>query len=361
MAIGCGGTERGTLDGVDEPLSDGPEPVLECEPALANFGAVLPGERATLEIACLNPGDESMVWGSAELTHTTSDDFRIVEASVPRGGRIGPATEGGRVTVRVEYGPGSLGDDEGEVEVWVWRQGRLAPEPRVAARVWVLGSGGGPSFEVTPAQMNFPPAPPLEPRGRTVALTNVGFDDLEVLDISVETEGPIRAELDSASAFVLPMGESTGVTSRYWYVGSGAFSLRFHFETRDPDPPLGALVFSGTAPPLEPCAYELSSDDVDFGGVRVGDSAEGDVEVRNLGDVAGLVSAVALGPDSDAAFVIEIEPEPFLVPAGEIVTLPVRFRSSGPRRHRGTLEMAFANPEMTEVVWLVGEGVDDGS
>jgi hypothetical protein len=156
------------------------------------------------------------------------------------------------------------------------------------------------------------------------------------------------------------VGESASVTFRYWYVGQGAFSLRFHLEFDERNPQMLEWVWSGTAPPLEPCAYALSSDDVDFGAVSPGASARGDVEIRNLDEVACLVLGAALGPDSDAAFVIDIDPEPFLVPAGETVTLPVRFRPSAPQRYRGTLELDFARPEITEVIRLVGEGVDEG-
>ena len=362
LAIGCGGTEAGTLDGFDGPTPDGPEPVLVCDPTLANFGAVVPGDRATLEIVCLNPGDQPWVWGSAELTSTTSRDFRIVEASVPRGGRIAPASEGGQISVRVEYGPRSLGDDEGTVELWVWSQVGAAPEPNRAAVVQLIGSGGGPYASITPAQLNLDLVSLLEPGRRGVMLTN-GFDEaFEILAARVETEGPIEVRVVTDFPVEVPAGGSTSITVEFAVLGEGPLAFRIYFDTT-PSMGHGAWL-SGRHQglTLTPCTYALEPAEIDFGPQSLGEAVTADVVLRNGNDEAScFVREIELGPGTDAAFQ-RVDPSPariFLEPSGEL-TIPIRYQPTTVGVHRGTLELDFAKPEITDVVWLVGEGVDDG-
>jgi hypothetical protein len=303
-----------------------------------------------------------MVWGSAELTDWSSPDFRIVEASIPRGGRIAPASEGGRVTVRAAYGPRSLGDDEGRLELWVWRRVGAGPEPTLAAIVDLIGSGGGPYVEVSPAQIFLDPVQLLDPGRRAVTLTN-GFDEaFEIVAARVETDGPIDVRVVTDLPVEVPGGGSTSITIEFAVLGEGPLAFRVYFETT---PAMGQgpwLSGRHRGLTLTPCTYELEPAEIDFGPQSVGEAITTDVVLRNANDEAScFVRDIGLGPGTDAAFQ-RVDPSPtriFLAPSG-VLTIPIRYQPTTRGIHRGTLELEFAKPETTEVVWLVGEGEDGG-
>jgi hypothetical protein len=103
-------------------------------------------------------------------------------------------------------------------------------------RVSVFGSGGGADIAVTPVHLYFGLVPLGAPARRSLIVTNVGFEPLEVTEIRFEPEVPAFSLIDvDPIPFSLGPGEPRLVEIEFEYQAEGDLETRLVIESDDFD------------------------------------------------------------------------------------------------------------------------------
>jgi len=331
---------------------------FQCEPQTLDFGAVNPGASRQLVVTCRNIANEQITVNGAELTAATSDDFSIEE--VPRGSVLAPAgadTPGGEVQIEINYAPTELGEDDGRLVVLV-----DDPDPRRAETfVSLRGSGGGPDIDVAPAQINFGLTSLLAPAKRQVVITNTGFEELQIDDIQVDTEGTGAFSSEDSGADIIPPGESRIIDVEFQPNAEGPVETKMTIFSNDQDEAQRDVLLAGEGINLPPCDFETSQDTLNFGVVEVNRSARRAFEIRNLSPTSEcLVTSVTLAADSDPEYSLpEGEVTSTLIPAGAALAVSVEYVPESVGQHEGTIDFSISNPQTPfNQLPITGRGAD---
>ena len=289
---------------------------LVCDADL-DFGRVFPDTCRTAEVTCANQGNLS----------TT------IFAFGPRPGRPLPIEfKPARLTEPVQVEPGaSVGltidfcpDDTSETTDIARIDSRDAIR-ETSFEVNLVGQGGGPRPVVSPTAIEFGPTALIAPNGRTITLSNVGFDDLIIRQINVDTA------TTGAFAATTPVGSiapgqsiSFELSFQPTQLGPVSSQVRIDFEE------VGSVSvsLSGEGVNLPPCSFQVESE-IDFGAVAAGEVRQTTVLVRNNGPSDCLLYRLAPLPQTDAAFeVVGTASVTTTLPAGMARPVQVRLLTS---------------------------------
>ncbi len=332
----------------------GIESGFRCMPAELNFGQVNPGSCLTQTVSCENIANEQVTVVSwATVTNggsVSSPDFEVEAPSVQ------VLNEGDSVDVDVTYCPETLGDDTGTLGIETDNQNPTLRNIFVPLQ----GTGGGPDIEVLPLQVNFGLVSTLAPARRSVLVTNVGFDALQINGVTMDTQGTGAYSSPDAQPGVLQPGEAMTITVEFQPQVEGAVDSSMIIATNDADEPEVEVQLIGEGIMLPPCNFEVVPQSLSFGVIEATRSVQRAFEIRNVGVDQCLVTAVRMTPGSDAAFSLpdgDIMSQ--LIDGGASTTITVQYSPTQSGTNTGGVEFSISSPSSPfNTVDLSGTGAD---
>jgi len=212
---------------------------------------------------------------------------------------------GARFAIVVGYAPDDALADEGTLEIDWHDEGpyedAVVQTVELALTTRVLGSA---IAELTTPVLNFGYVPPGETRTLTVDVTNatVGNATLEISPPVFASGTSSTFRVDVTEPIYVDAGATVQIPVHFTPSAANAFFGALYFATNDGGRPQLAIQLKGTA--IAGAWYELSSPSTfvaNFGEVRIGDTRERDVTVKNLGGLPLFITPV-LESGADVGF-----------------------------------------------------------
>lgn len=219
------------------------------------------------------------------------------------------------------------------------------------------GTGVRPILVVEPAPLHFgeqrvgTSSAPL-----SVMVRNVGTGPLTLLSLSI-SGGAAFSVASPMTPYTLAPGMALALPVYFNPTAEGLFSGALSLATNDPEFPSISvpLMGIGVMPRLVVDPIPL-----DFGEQHVGTNAIRTVRLRNVGSGSLVISSAIL---SGAPFFLDAPPMPFVLPAGELRELVVRFSPTFTGIATGTLSLSTndaVSPMFAIPVAGVGVGSESG-
>lgn len=331
----------------------GIEQGFRCDPPNLDFAQVNPGSCLSKTVSCENIANEQITvvgWGpSSGAGQATSPDFTFESSNVV------VLNEGDSFDVDVTYCPDSLGNDEGNLQI---ETDQAAPNRFVL--VGLNGTGGGPDIEVLPPQLNFGLVSLIAPARRTVLVTNVGFDDLEISSITADTAGTGAFTAPGAGATVIPPGGSYQITVEFQPVMEGPIESTLLIVSNDQDESETEVRLLGEGINLPPCSFEIAPANLAFGVVQVQRFQGRAFEIRNVGSNDCLVTSARLEPGTDPEFSLpDGDVRSQIITPGSAFTIGVDYAPLTVGNHTGAVEFSISSAMSPfNRVPLSGSGAD---
>ncbi|MEE2903333.1 MAG: choice-of-anchor D domain-containing protein [Myxococcota bacterium] len=338
----------------DVPVSVTGQGVLtgfKCIPAELDFDSVNPGSCVERNVTCSNIANEivTVVDWSFEEASNSSEDFRLEDF-----GSVFSLEEGESREIEVTYCPGELGPDTARIEI----ETDNTRIDRRFAYIAVSGTGGGPDINVEPPVLDFGDVTTIAPARRTLSISNLGYGELEVSEIIVDTlnTGVFTA---TVAGRIVPIGGYFDLTIEFQPNVAGPITSELIIRSTDQDEPEVSVVLRGNGIELPTCNYEIVPDPVNFGHVVRGSSNRRAVLVKNTGVVDCLVTSSRILARSDPGFSLpDGEQNSIRVAPGAAKFVTVEYSPPDYGDHSGFLELSVSSDsEPFRVIPLRGKGV----
>jgi hypothetical protein len=207
-----------------------------------------------------------------------------------------------------------------------------------------------PAIEVTPANLDFGGVAAGQTKDLPITVRNTGAAALTVS--SVTSSNARFTVISPATPFNVAANAQQSVTVRFAPIARGPQTGTLSINSNDPNRARVDLPLSGNG--LAP-VIEVTPASLGFGSVRVGQTKDLPLTVRNPGDVSLAVSSIA---SSNAQFSVISPAGAFNVAAGSSVTVNVRFAPNSAGAKTGALSINSNDPNRPRVdVSLTGTGV----
>ena len=321
-----------------------------------NFEGVIPGDAARRTLAVENAGDEPLTLSGVGLVPADASAFSIVNGTCSADLVLRAAES---CNLELEFRP-TLSDVASEAELVV-----TALEGNQNQHVSLKGVGLKPgSIEIAapaPGDEDFGDVVIGENLVRVFRVTNPGAQASGVLTLTASngfSVEPPAEEGDCQPDTTLVDGASCAVRVRFAPTerGAAAGTLTMSSELA------GASSFDLIGNGLAPAALELTADEVNFGRLTTGETAQNMVSVSNTGDQPlPPPTFEVVSPDraQAAAFTFESRCSAPLA-FGESCDIALSFAPTLAKAHSATLEMV-ADPGGRASVLLLGQAVTPGS
>jgi len=326
----------GPAPGVIE-ITFAPEPDIEIDTAILDFGEVSVGLVQALSLTLSNTGDSDLEISS--LNTITSGPFTAQPEALPF---VIPAGE--QVTVEITFQP-QQGVDEADT-LTILSDDPDSPELQIPLR----GVGVRADLRASSGTIDFGEVRVGESLDTTIVVTNTGNKAVVLSGATVDDDAfqVIGFELVE----VLPLG-STFVRLRYSPAQPQADATTLVILTNEPSQPRFELpvLGTGTSPTMEVQPQELL-----FGNVNLGRDTRLLLSVTNSGNADLRVSGLHIDGD---AFRLErsvSEASPIVVAPGRAQLLDVVFLPLVSGAHRGSLTIVSDAPESPIEISLLGTG-----
>jgi len=245
----------------------------------------------------------------------------------------------------LEFGDGShLLDGEGSVVV--------PPEKFIGgAAVSVAATAGGPPGQkigFAPALLDFGQVEPGEISRRTLRISNFGFSELEVLDVT-----SVLPEFSSffSAGFAIPPFGSVEIPVEFSHEATGLFSVDLVIESSDPQNRLVRVpMLARTGLPLIGSPLRI-----DFGRVRLGSSETQRLILTNRGETALDLTRIATSDQRFSA----VSSSSSIAP-DETVFVDVSFQATAGGEAHGLLQLEFDVAAERKVVIGLSAAVERG-
>jgi streptogramin lyase len=244
----------------------------------------------------------------------------------------------------------------------------------LASAVLVAACGGRTPLDppecalsVTPSATDFGEITSGQSASRTITLTNTGLARCDLRNLGLTQDSDSWFSLDSgpASEMVIDPGQVVGVRVTF-HPGSPAVPLRRTAElsvdvVSDPAARASAAL-TGTV--HSDCVLDIVPVAVDFGLVKLGQTATKEVVLANRGTTECVVDQVVFGGGTDAQFRLpRAGGGPLRIAPGAATTIAVAFAAADrkPPRHRtGMLDFGTIDPEHATVSIPLSADIDVG-
>ena len=322
-------------DDPDEPLvalqlagAHEPEPDIDVDPLVVDFGTVDLGNTSTQVVTVSNVGSGDLQVGVPVLSG--SPEFGLVTGSFPTVLAPGDAR-----TFNVSYSPYDenadtatvtvASDDPDEPQVIVTLLGQATPEPDIDVSPLILQYG----------QVMIGQASAL-----SATIQNLGSADLELGALSISGTSEYTVTVDPSGA-VLGAGASTTVEITYAPVDVGADNATLSIPSNDPDEPIVPVVLNGADEPTP----DIDVDPlwIDFGNVAVGQGAMETIHVSNVGTATLVVGGVSYSGSGDFTWMSASLPGS--VAPGVTRTIVVTYTPSDQVPDVGTIRITSDDPD----------------
>ncbi len=336
------------MDGVGVPSG------FVCDPKPLGFGAVNPNSCVTRSVTCSNVANEDVTvvdWG-LDRDRPSDSTFSVEPFTT-----VTDLAEGQSVDVDVTYCPTDLGSNRG----WLAVETDNTDADRRFERVQLGGNGGGPDIDVMPLVLDFGRVSLMAPARRVVKIQNIGFAELEIMEI-VPTSSSGASEFSwSRVGRILARNGVYDLEVTFQPTTAGRVTSELLIRSADQDEPEVHVQLIGHGVDLDACQFEIVPDRVRFGLVERGRVVSRGFEIRNSGTVDCIVTGARL-------LLANSDPE-FSLPDDDIRSVTIRPGASAAIRasyaptttdtHRGQIEFGISSPTSPfNVVDLVGTGVD---
>lgn len=346
------GTKTATLrvetdapgDAVTVPLSGtGATGRINVTTSAVEFGAVPAGDLATANVTVENDGFTSLSLTDASITGAGSEDFSVVS------GAKDEVVPGETHVLTVGFRPGSGGPASATLEL------RSDDSDDPTATVPLDGRGTLPDAVPSTANLTYGGTPTNASTARTITVHNEGNATLVLSAPRVEGASPEAfAVVSSGGQSRLAPGERAAVTVAFTPPSATIHDATLVVPSNDPG---GALNVSLSGPG-EQSNVSVTPTSVAFGGVRVGATAQAEIDLRNAGGQQLNLTGVAIeGANASAFDLVSGAGEGTLAP-GENRTLVARFAPGAPGGRTAVVSVASNDPVTPVVnVSLGGRGV----
>ena len=340
--------DAGTLsvasDDPDEPVVDvalsgepTPEPDIDVDPWILDFGDVTIDTSAVDTVDLLNVGDADLqIYGC-----TYSGDPNLWVSSCPAGAVIPP---GGVEPMEITFHPHAELSYGGLVDV-----ASTDPDEPVVT-VEVLGGGAAPDIDLIPTTIDFGQVPLNTTVTGDAQVWNVGAGDLELGVLTQYGSSEFFLDVDPSGAILAP-GDMTLLTVSYTPTNSQADTGTISIPSNDPDEPVVTLSLLGEHDPVPD--IDVDPLQIDYGIQDVGTTSIVAVTVTNVGSGDLDVDLPALSGSSD--FSINTGNFPVTLTPGASRNLNVTYAPTDMVADSGQIEIASDDPdEPVVVVELMG-------
>jgi len=336
-----------TSDDPDEPTvlvdlvgAHVPAPDIDLQPTALLFGQVMIGHDLTMSATISNLGTADLELGTLVVLGTSEYTLAVD----PSGLTLAP---GDSTTVDVNYAPVDAGSDFAQVEI---------PSNDPDENPVYLDLDGAelpvPDIEVDPLQIDFGNVDINLSSTLTVDVGNVGGATLNVSSVTLSGSTEF-----SWSSTVLPgalgVGSTTTVYVTYSPADEVSDSGTLTFASDDPDEPTVDVALSGAPTPMPD--IDVDPWTVDFGDVKVDNSAAEWVTITNVGDAD--LELFSCTRNGDPNFTISSNPQGSVLTPGSSVQMEVSFYPLAETSYVGTVDIASNDPvDAIVTVDLYGDG-----
>ncbi len=202
------------------------------------------------------------------------------------------------------------------------------------------GVGGGPDLEAVPNPLAYPRTALGLQVEKSVSLRNVGRDPNTPLVITgLEIRGSIEFEFKAAPQLPITIapGRAVALPIHYTPLVAGSAEAQLVVTSNDPDESPATIRLLASASQLGPCTYEVVPQQLDFGTVAMGTTAQLAFGVRNIGTETCAVANVRMSRQTPAQFAMQNLSTRLIAP-GETLLVPVQFTPDAARSFAGRAE-----------------------
>lgn len=213
------------------------------------------------------------------------------------------------------------------------------------------GTETGPDIEVVPAQLNFGLVSLLAPSRRTLLITNVGFEPLQIFDLRFETSVSSFSVASVPSVpFSLQAGDVVAVDLDFWPERTdGPVETRLIIESSDPDEPRVEVLLRAEHMTPPRCPVTVTPTKIAFGAVPTRQTTSLTLTLTNEADVTPcLITGFQLSDASNSAFMLVTDgwsSTSTLIEPGESVSAQVRVTPRRAGLLQGELTFGVSDPE----------------
>ena len=326
-------------------VADGVREGLTCEPSAVDFGPVGIGDCQESTVQCAVLGNLKVDFLGAE----TSDP----SAFFAQAGRPVTLSQGARLELPTRFCPSVRQAYRGELVL----HSRTSMRALRKDRVRLVGVGGAPRVQVTPASLDFGDVAVGLTARRSMRVTNDGAQPLAIERIEVDTDQTGTLSSLNAAPVVIAPGADVRWDFEVRPVQGGRIATGLRLETSDRHRPTVVIPVLAQAVVLPACDYWVPSQ-VGFGAVVRGQVAVRTVMLENRGATDCILGPVQLEDTSGTYRVVRAPPSGRLPPGVwpiQVAYAPEREVASNAR-----LRWSISNPDRPEVaVDLDGRGSDD--
>lgn len=332
------------MDGVGVPSG------FLCDPASLGFGPTNPQSCVTKPVTCSNVANEDVTvvdWG-LDRDRPSDPSFSVAEFTT-----VTDLAEGESVDVPVTYCPDDLGTHRG----WLAVETDNTAADRRFVRVALGGNGGGPDIDVTPLVLDFGRVSLMAPSRRVVQIANVGYAELEVMNVVNTATGTFSAP--SVGRF-LSRGGVYDLIVEFQPTSAGRVGGELIINSDDQDEPAVHVQLIGQGVPVPACEFQVVPDRMRFGIVQRGRTTSRAFEVRNTGMAECIVTSARVLPSSDAEFSLpDGDVRSLSITPGAAGTIRVAYTPTTAATNRGQVEFGISDPRSPfNLVDVVGTGAD---
>jgi len=256
--------------------------VIAVEPDALDFGTLSLGDSTERALTVGNEGTAALAVAAVQCSDPA---FTVVEEA---SFELPP---GQSRALSIRFAPSAAGELQATLSI----ESNDTDQPTVT--VGLSGKAlGVPGISVIPSEIDFGTLVLGQSSERILTVRNTGSAELNVSSLKVNDPA---FTVSGETAFTLTSGASKRVTIRFLPTTVGQRQVNLIIESNDTNQPTLSVVLSGRAVGVSSIVVEPTS--IDFGAVRLGQSADEAVTVRNTGSANLGVSQVQ---SSELAFVI---------------------------------------------------------
>lgn len=324
-----------------------------------DFGGVVTGDTASMDVEVENVGDEQMTLASAVVSPADSGTFRIADGNCGEGMVL---AAGQRCRIQLDYRPVNEGQPSAG-ELIIAAQGGN-PSQSIPLQGVALTRGNLLVEPIQAGQENFGDVLLGDEVSRTFRVSNPTQQPSGVLSLTTRSGfelTPPGAGACQVGVTELANGQSCTVGVRFAPVARGSRSGALTVDS----PLAGAksLALSGRGVSAAVLVADTSTGDslVDFGRVTTGASGSRTISVRNAGDqtLPPPELEVTGSADQAAAFSVEGGCTTDLV-AGAACPVVLRFTPQVAAPYAASLDRVGASGQRTNLLVLLGEALEPG-
>lgn len=314
--------------------------MIAISPSVADFGTVVPGLVADMEILLENKGNFNLSVTSISVSPELFSIFPgmpDLPLEIPGGGTH---------SLSLRFAPTTPGAISGDLTITT--DDYLHP----ASSILLKGTGAKAVIEISESSLNFSTVKLGETAERELKISNTGAAPLLISEISANG----GFQLGGAHPTSLNPGETIIISISFQPSGEGNYNGLLTIRSNAPDSPELLVPISGNSLNLSP-VISISPASIDFGRTRLGSISQVVLGISNNGTAPLIINGITTdNPD----FIPPVITSPVTLNPGQHLGFYVKFIPSEPGEATGELTISSNDPVNGLVkIQKKGEGYED--